>query len=81
MSVDSQQLNDELSGALSDCQVSVEGDGGKFLVTVIGDVFAGLNPVKRQQLVYQHLNPHIQSGAVHAVSMQLHTPEEAAQKS
>ena len=38
MSVDAQQLNDELSGVLSDCQVSVEGGGGKFLVTVIGDV-------------------------------------------
>lgn len=79
MSVDAQQLNDELSGVLSNCQVSVEGGGGKFLVTVIGDIFAGLNAVKRQQLVYQHLNSHIQSGAVHAVSMQLHTPEEAGQ--
>jgi acid stress-induced BolA-like protein IbaG/YrbA len=32
--------------------------------------------VKRQQTVYRVLNEHISSGAIHAVSMRLLTPNE-----
>jgi acid stress-induced BolA-like protein IbaG/YrbA len=39
-------------------------------------VFEGLNAVKRQQAVYKVLNPHISSGAIHAVSMRLSTDAE-----
>ncbi len=57
--------------------IDVQGEGGKFQVQVISGVFAGLNRVKRQQTIYKVLNEHIQSGAIHAVSMQLQTPEES----
>jgi acid stress-induced BolA-like protein IbaG/YrbA len=77
MSLDSQAVQDILSSGLSDCQIQVQGGGGKFQVTAIGAVFEGLGAVKRQQLVYQHLNSHIQSGAIHAVTMRLLTPAEA----
>lgn len=77
--MDAQQINGLLQEALPDCQVSVEGGAGKFQVTVVGEVFKDLGAVKRQQLIYQHLNAHIQSGAVHAVSMRLLTPAEAGQ--
>jgi acid stress-induced BolA-like protein IbaG/YrbA len=61
---------------LPDCEVAVEGGDGKYLVTATGDVFEGLNAVKRQQLVYKILNEHIASGAIHAVTMRLATSAE-----
>ena len=44
--------------------------------SVIGDVFEGLRPVKKQQLVYAVLNEHIASGAIHAVNMRLYTRDQ-----
>ena len=52
------------------------GGEGKFQVTAVGNLFEGLNAVKRQQKVYQILNEHIASGAIHAVSMRLLTTAE-----
>ncbi len=75
--MDASQITTELDAQLSDCQVSVEGGDGKYLVTVIGDVFEGLNAVKRQQTIYKILNAHITSGAIHAVTMSLMTVTES----
>lgn len=74
--MDSSRIEQILVEQLPDCDITVEGGGGKFQVTAIGEVFAGLNAVKRQQKIYQILNEHIVSGAIHAVSMQLKTPDE-----
>ena len=75
--MDASQIIIELDAELSDCQVTVEGGDGKYLVTVIGDVFEGLNAVKRQQTIYKILNAHITSGAIHAVTMSLMTVTES----
>ena len=75
--MDASQIIIELDAELSDCQVTVEGGDGKYLVTVIGDVFEGLNAVKRQQTIYKILNAHITSGAIHAVTMSLITVTES----
>ena len=75
--MDASQITTELDAELSDCQVAVEGGDGKYLVTVIGDVFEGLNAVKRQQTIYKILNAHITSGAIHAVTMSLMTVTES----
>ncbi len=66
-----------LTNALPGASVDVQGTEGKYQVQVISGVFDGLNRVKRQQTIYKVLNEHIQSGAIHAVSMQLQTPGEA----
>ena len=75
--MDASQITTELNAELSDCQVTVEGGDGKYLVTVIGDVFEGLNAIKRQQTIYKILNEHITSGAIHAVTMNLMTVNES----
>jgi len=75
--LDASQIATELNVELSDCQVTVDGGDGKYLVTVIGDVFEGLNAVKRQQTIYKILNEHIISGAIHAVTMSLMTVTES----
>lgn len=77
MSIDAQGINALLVEKMPGSQIYVEGGGGKFQVAITGEVFAGLNQVKRQQMVYQHLNAHIFSGEIHAVSMKLQTPDEA----
>ena len=75
--MDANQITIELNAELPNCQVTVEGGDGKYLVTVIGDVFEGLNAVKRQQTIYKILNEHITSGAIHAVTMSLTTVTES----
>ena len=52
------------------------GDGSHFQVTVVSDSFEGLRPVKRQQMIYQHLNEQITSGALHAIGIKTFTQEE-----
>jgi BolA protein len=46
-----------------------------FNVTVVSAVFAGLNRVARQRLVYQTLSEELASG-VHALSLTTTTPDE-----
>ena len=75
--MDSIQIEQLLNSDLNDCKIKVEGGDGKFMVTAIGQVFEGLNAVKRQQTIYKILNEHISSGAIHAVSMNLMTVEES----
>ena len=74
--MDPTEIKQLLDAAFPECDVSVEGGEGKYLVTAIGPAFEGLNAVKRQQSVYAVLNPHIASGAIHAVTMRLMTQSE-----
>jgi len=61
---------------LPDCQVEVQGEGANYDITVTGEVFEGLRPVRRQQLVYSALTQVIADGAVHAVNIRTFTADE-----
>lgn len=65
-----------LSDQLKDCQIQVSGGNGKYEVLAVGNLFAGLSPVKRQQLVYKVLNEYIADGRIHAVVIKTYTPNE-----
>ena len=54
----------------------MQGEGSNYDITAIGEMFEGLRPVKKQQLVYGALNETIASGAIHAVNIKTFTPEE-----
>jgi acid stress-induced BolA-like protein IbaG/YrbA len=71
-----QQIQSLLSDNLDSCEVQVSGEGSHFDILVIGEVFAGLRPVQKQQLVYKVLNPHIADGSIHAVNIKTFTPAE-----
>ena len=43
---------------------------------VVSEAFAGLSPVKKQQMVYAPLNEHITSGELHALTIKAYTPAE-----
>lgn len=76
MTMQADDVQTLLQSHLPDCTVIVRSDGGRFDITAIGQSFAGLSAVKRQQLVYQALNPYIADGSIHAVTMQTYTQEE-----
>lgn len=65
-----------LEAQLKDCEIHVDGEGNRYEITVVGEVFAGKRPVQRQQLVYAALNEQIASGAIHAVNIRTFTPEQ-----
>ncbi len=56
--------------------VKVEGDGYKYEVTIVTDVFLGKSKVGRQQWVYAQLNELITTGRLHAITMKTWTKEE-----
>ena len=61
---------------LADCDIAVSGEGANYDITVIGDVFEGMRPVKKQQLVYAALSDQIADGSIHAVNIRTYTPAE-----
>lgn len=65
-----------LEAGLAGADVAVDGDDGvHFSARVVFAGFAGLNPVKRHQLVYRALGDRMKQ-AIHALSLQTLTPEE-----
>ncbi|MGM0614986.1 MAG: BolA family protein [Pseudomonadota bacterium] len=65
-----------LESRLEGCEFFIQGEGCNFQVTAVGNVFDGLTPVKRQQLVYGALSDEIASGALHAISIKTFTPTQ-----
>lgn len=61
---------------LDGCTVMTAGEGCDFQITVVGDMFEGISPVKKQQAVYACLSEQIASGAIHAVSIKALTPAQ-----
>jgi len=70
-------VTDQIEGV----DVSVTIEGGHYHVTVVGSVFEGLNPVKKQQLIYSCLNEYILDGTIHAVVIKTFTPEQWSRQS
>ncbi len=71
-----EELQMILQSQLDDCEVKVSGDGYHYEVVAIGERFAGLSPVKKQQTVYGCINDLIVDGTVHAVSIKTYTPQQ-----
>lgn len=76
-----EEVKQLIESQLDGTTVYPSGQDCDFSVTVVGDCFAGLTPVKRQQLVYGCLTDQIASGAIHAVSIKTFTPEQWDAKS
>ena len=65
-----------LENHLAQCEFHVQGEGNHYDIVAIGEVFEGLRPVKKQQLVYAALSDCIADGSVHAVNIRTFTPAE-----
>ena len=75
--MDAEQVKALLMAGLANCDIEVSGEGNHFNISVVGDVFEGLNAVKKQQLVYAVLNDAIADRSIHAVNMKTLTRAEA----
>ncbi len=69
-----------LEAHLDDCQFEVMGEGDRYDILAIGQVFEGLRPVRKQQLVYAALSDQIADGSIHAVNIRTFTPSEWNQR-
>jgi acid stress-induced BolA-like protein IbaG/YrbA len=54
----------------------VDGDGYKYQLTIVTDIFLDKSKVARQQWVYAQLKDLITTGKLHALSMKTWTKEE-----
>ena len=74
------EIRQLLLSRIADCDVEVSGDGRHFDIQVVGDLFTGLTPVKKQQLVYAALKDEIADGRIHAVNIKTLTRAEWQQR-
>ena len=72
------ELKTLLESRLPECSVQVSGDGRHFDLVVVGAVFDGMTPVKKQQYVYAAINDRIADGSLHAINMKTYTPAQWA---
>ncbi len=70
-----QDIISAVTAVLPDAQVEARMEGNHAHISVTSTAFAGLSPVKRQQLVYGALSNAIASGAIHAVHMKTLVPD------
>lgn len=76
--MDTETIVAAIQAQIADAQVVVRGEGCSLELEIVSAHFEGLTPVKRQQAVYACLAPHIESGALHAVTMKTMTPAQAS---
>ena len=74
--MDADSVQQLVNRHLDNCDVTVQGEGNHFEILAVGEVFAGLRPVAKQQLVYAALGDQIADGSIHAVNIKTFTPEE-----
>jgi len=74
--ITAESIQQHLLDNLDISEALVKFEGGHANITVVGDLFAELSRVKKQQLVYAPLKPWIASGELHAVSIRTFTPTE-----
>ena len=72
------EIQNLLLAEIPDSQVEVNVEGSHVNLVVVSNAFEGLNPVKKQQMVYAVLQDAIASGAIHAVNMKTYTQQQWA---
>lgn len=71
-----QEIKQLLEAKIEGCSAQVELAGDHLNLVVVSPIFAELNAVKKQQLVYGVLSEYIANGSIHAVNMQTLTPDQ-----
>ena len=72
-----EQIKVLIENQIPESQVQVGMNGSHIDLVVVSPVFAGLSPVKKQQLVLATLAPQFADGSIHAVDfIKTYTPQE-----
>jgi len=74
--METSEIKDVLMNALALDEAVVTGEGNHFQVIVVGEQFANMSRVKKQQTVYAPLMEYIADNRIHALSIKAYTPEE-----
>ena len=74
--MDTNEIKDVLMQALALQEAHVTGDGSHFQVIAVGELFADMRRVKKQQAVYAPLMEYIADNRIHALSIKAYTPQE-----
>lgn len=76
-----EQIKALIESQISESQVQVGMNGSHIDLVVVSPVFAGLSPVKKQQLVLGTLAQQFADGSIHAVDfIKTFTPQEWQQQ-
>lgn len=75
--VEPRSIETSIRAGLDCTHCEVRGDGAHFEAVVVSPAFAGLNRVRRHQLVYAALGDRMRE-EIHALSMQTLSPDEWA---
>ena len=75
--VEPASIEKSIRAGLAVTHLEVKGDGAHFEAVVVSPEFAGLQRVRRHQLVYQALGDRMRE-EIHALSMKTLTPDEWA---
>jgi acid stress-induced BolA-like protein IbaG/YrbA len=78
--VETSEIKSIIEAGIPDSEAIVTADGSKYTATVISDEFDGMTMIKEQKMVYALLNEHIQSGAIHALTIKAYTRAEWAEQ-
>lgn len=75
--MDKQEIINKLKETLNldDIHVMTD-DGSHFQIIAIGELFAELSRVKKQQIIYAPLAEFINDNRIHALSIKTYTPTE-----
>ncbi|OOR83937.1 BolA family protein [Moraxella canis] len=78
--MNAQALIELLRPHFTDAHIDAVNEGNKFELLIVDEAFEGKRLVARQQMIYALVNEHIQSGAMHALTIYALTPAEYAAK-
>lgn len=67
-----------IEAGIPGAEVSVTADGTKYTAIVVSPEFEGKTMIAEQKMVYATVNEHLQSGAIHALTIKAYTPDEWA---
>lgn len=74
--MENNEIQTVLMNALPLQEVHVTGDGSHFQIVAVGDIFADLSRVKKQQVIYAPLMEFLADNRIHALSIKAYTPHE-----
>lgn len=78
--METSEIENIIEAGIDGCSATVTADGSKYTAIVVSDVFEGKTMIAEQKMVYALLNEHIQSGAIHALTIKAYTNAEWAQQ-
>jgi acid stress-induced BolA-like protein IbaG/YrbA len=78
--METSEIENIIEAGIEGCSATVTADGSKYTAIVVSDVFEGKTMIAEQKMVYALLNEHIQSGAIHALTIKAYTNAEWAQQ-